>query len=133
MSKELLDKYTWMAEQNAFAKHTNITITDIELSGASACCDLTPELMNVYGYAHGGVYFTLADTCAGFSARADGRRYVTRQANTYYVSAANSGRIYAKGTVKQRSRKFCLVDVEVTDESGKLLTHGSFDYYCLDD
>lgn len=131
MSKELLAKYQDSIDRNIFPKYNHIVIDDVEESGASGYVDLVKESMNVLGIAHGGLYFTLADTVAGYSARADGREYVTQQSNFYFISSAKTGRIIAKGNVIKRTKSFCIVEVAVTDEKDNLLCKGSFNYYCI--
>ena len=131
MSKELLEKLRRSYEANEFVKYNHIVIDDIEVSGATAHIDIVPETLNVLGIAHGGAHFSLADTCAGYSSRADGREYVTQQSNFYFLKGAKTGRITAKGNVIKRTRKFCVVDVDVTDDSGELVSRGTFNYYCV--
>ena len=131
MSKELLEKLRRSYEANEFVKYNHIVIDDIEVSGATAHIDIVPETLNVLGVAHGGAHFSLADTCAGYSSRADGREYVTQQSNFYFLKGAKSGRITAKGNAIKRTRKFCVVDVDVTDDNGELVSRGTFNYYCV--
>ena len=131
MSKELLEKLRRSYEANEFVKYNHIVIDDIEVSGATAHIDIVPETLNVLGVAHGGAHFSLADTCAGYSSRADGREYVTQQSNFYFLKGAKSGRITAKGNVIKRTRKFCVVDVDVIDDNGELVSRGTFNYYCV--
>lgn len=106
MSKELLEKLRRSYEANEFVKYNHIVIDDIEVSGATAHIDIVPETLNVLGIAHGGAHFSLADTCAGYSSRADGREYVTQQSNYYFLKGAKSGRITAKGNVIKELESF---------------------------
>ena len=131
MSKELMDMLKKSLDANEFVKYNHIVMDDIELDGATAHFDIVPETLNVLGVVHGGAHFTLADTCAGYTARADGRQYVTQQSNYYFLKGTKSGRITAKGHVIKRTRKFCIIDVDVTDEAGELISRGTFDYYCI--
>lgn len=131
MSEELMEMLAESLNANEFVKYNHIVMDDIELTGATAHIDIVPETLNVLGIAHGGAHFTLADTCAGYTARADGRQYVTQQSNYYFLKGARSGRITAKGKVVKRTRKFCIIDVEVTDDNGELVSKGTFDYYCV--
>ena len=61
----------------------------------------------------------------------DGDKTFVRFGNYYFLKGAKAGRITAKGHVIKRTRKFCLVEVEVFDEEGNLVSKGSFDYYCV--
>lgn len=131
MSKELLDKWSDSISVNHFPNHIGIVIDDIELMGAKAHVDLAPESMNAIGIAHGGVSFTLADTCAAYASRGDGREYVTQQANFYYLKANKGNRINAVATVVSRTKSLCVVEVDVFDESNTLTNKGTFNYFCV--
>lgn len=131
MSKELMNKLSKSLDSNEFVKYNHIILDDIELSGATAHIDIVSETKNVLGVAHGGAHFSLADTCAGYSSRADGREYVTQQSNFYFLKGVKEGRMIAKGHVIKRTRKFCVVDVDVFDDKGELISKGTFDYYCV--
>ena len=131
MSQEKLDLLKKRIDDNEFVNYNHIVIADVEESGATAYIDIVPETLNALGVAHGGAHYTLADTCAGYTSRADGREYLTQQSNYYFIKAAKSGRITAKGKVVKRTRKFCIVDVDVTDDNGDLVSRGTFNYYCV--
>jgi len=133
MSKELMEKLGPSLAKNEFVKHNHIIMDDIELTGASAHVDIGSESVNVVGVAHGGLHFSLADTCATYSARADEREYVTQQSNFYFLKGIKEGRMIAKGKVIKRTKRFCLVDVDVIDQAGNLLSKGSFNLYCVSD
>lgn len=130
--KNLLEENRQIIECNAFPQHNHIVISDIYEDGATGYIDIVPETLNSYGGAHGGAYFTLADTCAAFAARADGRSHVTQSATSNFLRAASSGRIVATAKVVNRSRRFCLISVEVRDDKDKLLFTGDFNYFCVE-
>lgn len=131
MSKELLEQWEKSIATNHFPNHIGVVIDDIELTGARAHIDLKPETMNAIGIAHGGVTYTLADTCAAYASRGDGREYVTQQSNFYYIKAGKGNRINAKATVINRTRSLCIVDVDVFDETNSLICTGTFNYFCV--
>ncbi len=131
MSKELLDNWRDSIENNHFPKSIGVVIDDIDLMGATAHIDLNPDSMNANGVVHGGASYTLADTCAAYASRGDGREYVTQQANFIYIKAGKGSRISAVATVINRSRSICTVDVDVYDENGTLTNKGTFNYFCI--
>jgi len=131
MSEEILAMLKPSIDANEFVKHNHIVIDEVDINGATAHIDIVPETLNVLGIAHGGAHFSLADTCAGYSSRADGRQYVTQQSSYYFIKAPHGGRMIAKGKVVSRTRKLCVVDVDITDEEGILLSKGSFTLVCV--
>ena len=73
MSQEKLDLLKKRIDDNEFVNYNHIVIADVEETGATAYIDIVPETLNALGVAHGGAHYTLADTCAGYTSRADGR------------------------------------------------------------
>lgn len=128
----LLEENQKYIDANAFAVQNHIVISKMEENYAEGYIDLVPDSLNTYGGVHGGALFTLADVCAAFAARTDGRSYVTQQANSNFLRSASTGRIIAKGNVINRSRNFCLIEVNIYDKDNRLLYNGSFNYYCVD-
>ena len=131
MSQELLENWKKSIEINHFPNSIGVVIDDIELMSAKAHVDLTFESMNAIGVAHGGVSYTLADTCAAYASRGDGREYVTQQSNFYYIKSAKGSHIHAEAQVISRSRSICIVAVDVFDEEGTLTNQGTFNYFCI--
>jgi len=95
--------------------------------------EVKPFHKNYYGNVHGGVFFSLADSAAGFAARTDGRYYVTQTADMHYVRGESQGVVRADARVRYRGRTTALIHVDVTNEDGKLLATGEFTYYCISD
>ena len=69
----LLEENKKAIEKNNYANASNVVISEITKDKAVAYIDITEDNLNSYGFVHGGGYFTLADTCAAFAARSDGR------------------------------------------------------------
>ncbi|MEE1008058.1 MAG: PaaI family thioesterase [Agathobacter sp.] len=128
----LLEENKKAIEKNNYANASNVVISEITKDKAVAYIDITEDNLNSYGFVHGGGYFTLADTCAAFAARSDGRNYVTQQASSQFIRNVNKGRVTAEGTVVNRGRTFCIIDVKVTSDEDKLLYTGTFNYFCID-
>ena len=93
--------------------------------------DLVPELMNYAGAVHGGLLFTMADFCAATTARTDGRKYVTLDAEAHYLKNVKSGRVTAKSRLVHRGRTSVLVDVDVFSEEEKLLFTSRITLFCV--
>ena len=119
-------------EKNAFSNYNLIRLESVEDDRAVYAMELRPENRNQYGMAHGGALYTLADDAAGTAAYSDGRNYVTQYGDLHFLDNRSSGTIRAMGRVRHRGRTTVLVDVELTDEAGKLLATGSFTYFCVD-
>ena len=128
---EYLEASRDLIRANAFANHSGVVVTDIQPDYAEAVLDVTPETMNPFGSVHGGAFFTLADVCAGMAARTDGRGYVTQQASVQFLRAAREGRITGRAKVLHRGGTVCLIQVDITDDAGRLLFVSTFNFYCV--
>lgn len=100
-----------------------------ELDYAEMTIDFNEELKNIYGYFHGGVYFSLADHTAGIAAISNGEAYVTSNATISYMVAVNEGKLTSKATVINRSGKLAIVDVDIFDQTNRLVNKCTFTMY----
>ena len=69
--------------ENPFMQYNHIEIVSVTSDSAVMSLDIRRDTTNIYGYVHGGAFFTMADCCAGLTARSDGRRlsaYIGRRA-----------------------------------------------------
>lgn len=80
-----------------------------------------PRHVNIHGICHGGLIFTLADTCFGFAAHSSGaERAVTQAANISYISPAKVGEVLtARAAVISRAGRTGIIDVTVTAGDGR--------------
>lgn len=80
-----------------------------------------PRHVNIHGICHGGLIFTLADTCFGFAAHSSGaERAVTQAANISYISPAKVGEVLtARAAVISRAGRTGIIDLTVTAGDGR--------------
>lgn len=120
-------------QKNSFMIHSGITILDVTSERVTAQAVVGPESLNASGGLHGGVYFTLADACAGLLCRTDGRKYVTECADIRFLKGVREGTIYAAATPIRRGRRGCVVQVDITDENGARLSLFTANFACVGD
>ena len=119
-----------ISKANAFMRHNHIRVEPAGPDRAQAILDIVPESRNPYGILHGGAFYTLADCACGCACRMDGRKYVTLQGGLNFLKSVSEGRVTAQATVRHRGRTTCLVEVEITAETGALLAKGDFTFFC---
>ena len=89
--------------------------------------DLTPELLNPLGMAHGGTIFTLCDIAAGSAAASQGTVAVTLDSTIHYY---RPGPLRQKADCcaheRKRGRKVSVYMVEVHDDEGKHIADATF-------
>ena len=130
---DLIEKAEAGLQGNPYALYNHLKIADVKPDYAEVYVDIVPEFLNGHGTLHGGVYYTLADYCVGVVSRTNGKMYVTQQASVSYISSVKGGRLTAKGSVIHRGRTSCIIEILVTDESGKLVFKGTFTDFCIGD
>ena len=131
MDDKLLEKVRERSLANPFPKYNHIQLTVLERDHVEVCVDLEPESMNYAGTVHGGLYFTMADFCAATTARTDGRKYVTLDAEVHYLKTVSGGRITAKSKLIHRGRTSVLVGVDVFSEEDVLLFTSRVTLFCV--
>ena len=55
--------------ENPFMQYNHIEIVSVTSDSAVMSLDIRRDTTNIYGYVHGGAFFTMADCCAGLTAR----------------------------------------------------------------
>ena len=130
MDFEKLKQYRQTA--NLFAYKLGIIINEISEGYCHASKTIAEDDANPRGIAHGGVYFTLADTAAGTAMASHGYLASTLDAHYNFFRPARPGDcISAEAKEIKRGKTVCVFDVQVTDQNGTLLGTGTFSFYRL--
>lgn len=126
--QELRDR---VIRENPFMTYNHIEVGPVRPDYAEVSMTICRESTNIYHVVHGGAFFTMADCCAGLCARTDGRDYVTQDAAVQFIHNVREGTVTAQGSVLSRGKRICLVNVDITDQNGTLLFHGTVTMYCI--
>lgn len=95
--------------------------------GATVELDLTEELLNPLGLAHGGTIFTLCDIAAGSAAASHGLVAVTLDSNIHYYRPGRLGKtLTAVAYERKRGKKTAVYMVEVHDDEHKHIADAVF-------
>ena len=90
-------------------------------------CPIAPHLHQPYGIVHGGVYCSLVETAASIAAGTwlGDRGNVVGVANhTNFIRATREGTLTATATPVQRGRTQQLWQVDIVDETDRLVARG---------
>lgn len=113
---------------NPFIEHCGITFTQ-EGDLAIGRIELNETHKNPYGYVHGGVLYTLADTVAGFTLRLHDFYGVTVNCDFHYMKNLKEGHIYGVPEIISIGRSIAVIRVTVYGEGELKLSEGTFTYY----
>ena len=121
-------------KKNLFAAHIGLKITEMTEGYAVTRLKIQPEFRNPVGSIHGGVLFSAADSACGAAAHSYGRAVTTVDSHFHYLNAglADSTEIKATAHMVKAGKKLNVIDCDVEDQNGKLLCHGTFTYYVLE-
>lgn len=117
-----------------FTGFCGVVIDEAEAGVCRAHVDLEARHLNPRGFAHGGLQGTLMDVAAGCAAITAGdppRMMVTQSAQAHYLRPCSGGRLTATAKTVKAGRYVAVVQVELTDGEGRLVTTGSFELFYL--
>ena len=102
-----------------FATDNGMTLDELDENHSVCSLTLSDRHRNAYGGVMGGAIFTLADFA--FAALSNDRENVTvaQQVSINYLSAAKGEKLVAKASYRKDGRSSCVVNVDVTDDTGR--------------
>ncbi|MBQ8151662.1 MAG: PaaI family thioesterase [Firmicutes bacterium] len=116
------------AKNNPYMYHNHVETVSVSEDSVRVKVKLVPESINLHGYVHGGLIYSMADIACGIHSRTDGGEYVTQSSHINYLSNVQEGEIYCDTEIIKRGRTLVIIHFRVTDETGKLLADGVVDY-----
>lgn len=120
--------------RNRFARKLGIAVESVTSGGARVVKTIQEDDLNPLDRAHGGVYFTMADSAAGSAMVTKGHAAVTMSATYNFLRSAQLGDVVTAEAVEVKSGKtICVYDVRVTDQNGTLLGTGTFTFFQLEE
>ena len=117
---------------NPYARRLGIFVEEIGPGYGRAVKTITPEDLNPLNYAHGGVYFSMADTACGSAMASHGYKAVTMNASYNFFRGANMGDcLTAEAREVKHGQTVSVYDVHITNQNRTLLGTGTFTFYQL--
>ncbi len=113
-----------LAKDTPFYRHIGIEILEIGHGFAKLGLNFEDCLTHPFGYLHGGVIASLADSTginAVLSALGDDEKAVTLEMKINFLAPVKDTAIYAEGRVIHRGRRIAVSDVDVRKEGGELI------------
>lgn len=108
-----------------FDELIGLVIDEATPDGVTAHFDITPQLQQPYGILHGGVLCSVVETVGSVSGAVwFGGAVVGTSNHTNFLRATRTGRLTARSTPVHRGKTQQLWDIDITDESGRLVAKG---------
>src|SRR5512146_2674413 len=108
-----------------------ITMDRIDTGFARFRMPFRKELTQVNAIVHGGAVATLADTAVAFALMTlteRGEKVATVEFKINFLASVNRGEMIAEARVVQKGKRLALADMEVKDETGRLIAKGTATY-----
>lgn len=116
-------------QKNHFCRKLGIQMVEIRPGYARAEKVVAEDDLNPLGFAHGGLYYTMADNACGSAAAAHGILMVTSSGNYHYFRSAKAGdHLIAEATEIKYGQTLAVYDVRITDQNHTLLGCGIFTF-----
>ena len=114
---------------NRFTQKLAIRLTEVRPGYARVEKTVSEDDVNPLGFAHGGLYYTMADNACGSAAAAHGIIMVTSSGSFNYFRSAEIGdHLTAEATELKYGQTLAVYNVNVTDQRGTLLGSGTFTF-----
>lgn len=108
--------------EDAFAKSIGMRVVELSTGCAKAFMDVTDDHVNLFGMAHGGAIFSIADHACEAAGNSYGEPAVAIQSNIHFLSPGKpSDRLEATARVVHRTRRIGLVEAIVRNQRQEIL------------
>lgn len=117
-----------MVNDGAYYRLLSMEVVDIGMGYSRVEVDLREKHTNPFGSIHGGVYSSIIDTSAYWSAYCEleeSAGLTTIDIDVNILSMISSGFVIVEGRSIKVGRSVCLTEASAKDESGKLLAYGT--------
>ena len=119
--KKVVDK---MISGDAFSQWLGIEVLEITEGFCKLKMTVRDEMTNGFNIAHGGIAYSLADSCLAFAANADGIQAVSIETSISHTKKVASGDILiATSKEMNKSSKTTLYYITITNQDNLEVAH----------
>ncbi|MDR1835569.1 MAG: PaaI family thioesterase [Fusobacteriaceae bacterium] len=120
-------------EGNPVSRLLGLRIVELDASRSVGVLTATENLLNPYGYLHGGVIYTLADTATGVLSRTSGKKNVTLEGNLNFLKGVPGGEtIRAVAGKLHEGKKTGVYTVQISNEKEEVVAAGIFTMFFIE-
>ena len=121
LAKKVVDK---MISGDAFSQWLGIEVLEITEGLCKLKMTVKDEMTNGFKIAHGGISYSLADSCLAFAANADGIQAVSIETSISHTKKVASGDILiATSKEMNKSSKTTLYYITITNQDNLEVAH----------
>ena len=121
LAKKVVDK---MISGDAFSQWLGIEVLEITEGFCKLKMTVRDEMTNGFNIAHGGIAYSLADSCLAFAANADGIQAVSIETSISHTKkVANGDVLTATSKEMNKSSKTALYYITITNQDNLEVAH----------
>jgi len=121
LAKKVVDK---MISGDAFSQWLGIEVLEITEGFCKLKMTVRDEMTNGFNIAHGGIAYSLADSCLAFAANADGIQAVSIETSISHTKKVASGDVLtATSKEMNKSSKTALYYITITNQDNLEVAH----------
>jgi uncharacterized protein (TIGR00369 family) len=121
-------------ESSPYYRLLQISLEQIDTGFARFRMPFRKELTQAYGVVHGGAIASLADTAVAFAVMTlvqPGEKVTSAEFKINFFSAVRDGAMFGEARAVYRGKRLVVADMEVKDETGRVLAKGIATYAVL--
>ena len=121
LAKKVVDK---MMDGDAFSQWLGIEVLEIDKGFCKLQMKVRDEMTNGFAIAHGGIAYSLADSCLAFAANSYGIQAVSVETSISHTKKVKSGDVlFATSKEKNKSSKTALYYITITNQNKEEIAH----------
>jgi len=121
-----VDKIGRQAKHCPYGNLLGLEVEEVAPGYARVAATVRPEHLNFLGRVHGGFIMSLADHVFAIAGNTVPGTYVAVQFNIHFIGTVRVGeRLYAEGRVLHQGKYIGVVEMKVTDSSGRLVAEAT--------
>lgn len=128
INPEHIDALLSLINSSPYFELLNIKVCELKKGYSKIKVDLDHKHLNPFGGVHGGVYASIIDTAAYWAVYCEmdeDTGYTSIDVCVNNLSMIKEGSIIVEGRTIKSGRSICLCQAVATDESGKIIAHGT--------
>ena len=111
-----------MLKNDHFSKWLNIELLAISLGKCTLRMQVTKPMLNGFQIAHGGISYSLADSCLAFAANSYGNKCVSINTSIKHLKKVTSGDyLTAKAEEISRSEKRSSYEISISNQRNEIV------------
>ena len=121
LAKKVVDK---MMSGDAFSQWLGIEVLEISVGFCKLKMTVRDEMTNGFKIAHGGIAYSLADSCLAFAANSDGEQSVSVETSISHTKKVVSGdTLTATAKEIKKSEKTGFYHITITNQNNIEIAH----------